>query len=293
MNIQEISTFLAVCKYGAFSKAAEQLYMTQPTVSWYISSLEKELGHQLFIRKRGQKGIIMTDAGKIFYQQAIKWEALWNETKMLLEKKSYTRYNFACVHSLSHQLIPFLHSWFENAMPDCSVSMTSRPSGAIISGLENKEYDAGLAVMASSTDRAIITPFASEKMVFVCRKDSTYPDQVRVNDLNIAHHICINWTEDLKSWRQNYFYGRPYAELNSFDELMYFFSKPEIWSILPYTSWYYMQDKLKICELDHPPKNRNFYLATSTPPKEDFTLPVADALKEFFQQFDQGIQLLQ
>lgn len=292
MNIQEISTFLAVCKYGAFSKAAENLYMTQPTVSWYISSLEKELGHQLFLRKRGQKGVIMTDAGKIFYQQAVKWEALWNETKALLETKSYTKYSFACIHSLSHQIIPFLHSYFEERLPDCSVAMSSRPSLAIVSGVENKEYDAGLEILYPSTDRATLIPVAAEKMVFVCRKDSDYPDTIRVNDLKVDDHICINWTEDLKTWRQNYFYGRPYAELSSFDELMYFFSKPEIWSILPYTSYYTMRDKLKICELDHPPKDRPFYIVESTSGKEEFFTPLRDALTQFFGQFPEGIQLI-
>ena len=100
MNIQEISTFLAVCKYGAFSKAAENLYMTQPTVSWYISSLEKELGHQLFLRKRGQKGVIMTDAGKIFYQQAVKWEALLGRNKSAPGDEILYQV-FFCVHPQS------------------------------------------------------------------------------------------------------------------------------------------------------------------------------------------------
>lgn len=292
MTIQEISTFLAICKYGTFSKAAEHLYMTQPTVSWYINSLEKELGHSLFIRKRGQKEIIMTDAGKIFYPQAVKWEALWNETRLLLETKSYTKYNFACIHSLSHQLIPYLHSYFEDTLPDCSISLTARPSDAIISGVENKSYDAGLAVIAPATDRARITQIASEKMVFACRKDSDYPDRVCVHDLNFSSHISINWTESMKQWRQKYFFGRPYAELNSFDELMYFFQKPENWTILPYSSYYTMRDELRTCELDYPPEDRPFYLVTSLPPKEDFNSLLLDALKEFFKDYKTGIDLM-
>lgn len=292
MNIQEISTFLAICKYGTFSRAAEHLYMTQPTVSWYVTSLEKELGHQLFIRKRGQKDIVMTDAGKIFYQQAVKWEALWNETMALLETKSYVKYSFACVHSLSHQLIPFIHSYFEAALPDCSVAMTARPSASIVSGVENKEYDAGLAVICPSTDRAKITQIASEKMVFACRRDSGYPDKVCVNDLRIANHISIDWTEALKEWRQRYFFGRPYAELNSFDELMYFFGKPENWTILPYSSYFQLKEELKICELDNPPKDRPFYFIEPQTQKEPFQPLLLEALKQFFTQYGEGIRLM-
>lgn len=292
MNIQEISSFLAVYKYGTFSKAAEHLYMTQPTVSWYINSLERELGHQLFCRKRGQKGAILTDAGQIFYPQAIKWEALWNETMDLMETNAYPKYSFSCIHSLSHHLIPFLHTYFSETLPDYSIFLTARPSQMTINGVENKEFDAGLTVIAPSTDRASITQIASEKMVFVCQKNAPYPDHICIRDLSITNYICINWTEDLKNWRQQFFYGKPYAELSSFDSLMSFFSNPDIWSILPYSSYYMMKDNLRICELDHSPNDRPFYMVTSVPPKEPFQTLLTDAIKEFLKTFQEGIQFL-
>ena len=291
MNIQEISTFLAVCKYGAFSKAAEQLYMTQPTVSWYISALEKELGHQLFIRKRGQKRIIMTDAGKIFYQQAVKWEALWNETQTLLSQKTYTKFNFACAHSISHHMIPFIHSWFKEHMPDYAISTSVRPSVAIVNGVESKDFDAGLSILPPTTNRASAIPIASERLVFVCRVDSDYPDYVNVRNLDYRNYICLTWTDEQKEWREKNFHGRPYAELNSFDDLMYFFESPKIWTILPYTLWFYMQDQLRICEMDHALNDRMFYLVTATPSKEDLTEPLAKALHEFFSQYGEGVTL--
>lgn len=290
MNIQGISAFLAIYKYGSFSKAAEHLYMTQPTISWYISSLEKELGHPLFFRKRGQKGIMLTDAGKIFYPQAVKWEALWNETKTLLETKAYTEYSFATIHSLSHQLIPFLHAYFQEALPDCSLSLTTRPSPMILTGVENKEYDAGLTVISPATDRAVITQIASEKLVFVCKKDAPYPGEVCIRDLSISDHICIDWTEGLKDWRQQHFYGKPYAQLSSFDSLISFFQKPEIWTILPYSSYYAMKEELRICSLDTPPGERPFYLVTPVTPKEPFHSLLLDALMEFLKPFGDGIR---
>jgi len=291
MNIQEISTFLAICTYGSFNKASEHLHMTQPTVSWYVTTLEKELGVQLFFRKRGQKESVLTDAGKIFYPQALKWEALWNETRSLLEKKPYVKYNFACIHSLSHHLIPFLHAYFETAMPDCSISLVARPSTSIITGIENKEYDAGVSVICPDTDRALITPLATEKMVFTCLKDSNYPDFVHVSDLNIRNCVRINWTDDLDHWMQKNFWGRPYAELNSFDELMYFFSNRDNWAILPYSSYFQLKDSLRICELDFPPKDRPFYLVSAQPPKTEFLDHLENALKSFLAPYSAGIEV--
>ncbi|MDB8790217.1 LysR family transcriptional regulator, partial [Romboutsia sp. 1001216sp1] len=41
--------FVAVCKYESFSKAAKELFLTQPTVSSHINNLEKELGTVLIL----------------------------------------------------------------------------------------------------------------------------------------------------------------------------------------------------------------------------------------------------
>lgn len=45
---QKITVFLKIVELGSFSKAAESLYMTQPAVSQFIKSLEKDLGVILF-----------------------------------------------------------------------------------------------------------------------------------------------------------------------------------------------------------------------------------------------------
>ncbi|MCH1970806.1 LysR family transcriptional regulator [Muricomes sp. OA1] len=43
MNLKQLEAFTAVAEEGSFSKAAKQLFLTQPTVSAHVSSLEQEL----------------------------------------------------------------------------------------------------------------------------------------------------------------------------------------------------------------------------------------------------------
>ena len=50
MNFRQLEAFVFVVQYRSFSKAAEELYLSQPTVSTHISSLEEELGVQLITR---------------------------------------------------------------------------------------------------------------------------------------------------------------------------------------------------------------------------------------------------
>lgn len=61
MDLKQLKYFLAVAEHLNFSRAAETLYISQPTLSYQIAELEKELGEELFVRDR--RGIFLTSAG--------------------------------------------------------------------------------------------------------------------------------------------------------------------------------------------------------------------------------------
>jgi LysR family transcriptional regulator, transcriptional activator of the cysJI operon len=69
MDIKQLESFLAISKLKSFSKAAEKLYLTQPTISSHIQSLENELGTLLF--NRLNKTVTLTSAGEILYEYAV------------------------------------------------------------------------------------------------------------------------------------------------------------------------------------------------------------------------------
>lgn len=68
MEINALQCFLCTAKHKNFTKAAEELYISQPTLSYHISNLERELGTSLF--KRNKKNISLTEAGKILETEA-------------------------------------------------------------------------------------------------------------------------------------------------------------------------------------------------------------------------------
>ncbi len=65
MTSRQIECFMVVVKNMSFSKAADELFISQPSVSRYISGLEEELGVKLFIR--GNKYIALSEAGRIWH----------------------------------------------------------------------------------------------------------------------------------------------------------------------------------------------------------------------------------
>ena len=66
MNDKQITTFLEVAECLSFSKAAQNLFLSQPTVTHQITSLETEVGFPLFAR--GYRSIALTPAGRHFYE---------------------------------------------------------------------------------------------------------------------------------------------------------------------------------------------------------------------------------
>lgn len=68
MNTQQLKCFLAVAENLNYAKAAQELYLTQPTVTHQINSLESELGVRLFYRTKHT--VSLTQEGMIFYEDA-------------------------------------------------------------------------------------------------------------------------------------------------------------------------------------------------------------------------------
>lgn len=69
MDFKQIEAFVNVAKYKSFSKAAEAIFLSQPTISAHIASLEQELNITLF--DRNGKDIRLTHAGSLFLEYAI------------------------------------------------------------------------------------------------------------------------------------------------------------------------------------------------------------------------------
>lgn len=85
MNISHLETFLNVVRLKSFHRAADVLFLSQPTVSARIKLLEQELGKQLFIRQGGK--VFLTANGKDFITYAEKIIQLYDEGKEHLQNK--------------------------------------------------------------------------------------------------------------------------------------------------------------------------------------------------------------
>jgi len=95
MELRKIQYFLRIVEEGSLSKAAQSLYLTQPTLSRFLEKLEQEVGVALFTRSRNN-ALVLTPEGETYLKAARKIDALWRELDEALapERKQENKLTF-------------------------------------------------------------------------------------------------------------------------------------------------------------------------------------------------------
>jgi DNA-binding transcriptional LysR family regulator len=88
MNLKDLEYFHYLCKFKNFTRTAEKLYVSQPSITIALKRLEKELNAKLVIRNSSEKQISLTEAGIILEKHAINVLNEVKETKLAIAKLS-------------------------------------------------------------------------------------------------------------------------------------------------------------------------------------------------------------
>src|SRR5215211_7016238 len=138
--------FLAVARLGNVSRAAEEMYLTQPTLTARLKGLEEDLGDQLFVRT--SRGMRLTEAGKEFVPYAERCLASLEEGRQRLrELRGATGGRLALGTSpgVSTYALPAILERFTAAHPRVSVSVRTGHSENILEMVLKEEVHLGLA----------------------------------------------------------------------------------------------------------------------------------------------------
>jgi DNA-binding transcriptional LysR family regulator len=145
MDLRQLETFVEVAKLKSFSKAAEKLFITQPTVTNHIQNLEKELG-TLLINRFGKK-ITLTDAGNLLYKYAIN---IINSCEMAkFDLATYQGKIQGHLHIYSSSVprkyvLPNIIKNFLTKYPDVSFNLSDKDSKKVVKSILDGETDFGI-----------------------------------------------------------------------------------------------------------------------------------------------------
>ncbi len=149
MNDLQIDYFLAAGRNLSFSKAAQELYVSQPAVSRKIQTLEEELGCPLFVRQN--KGIELTANGEMFYRFFDEYRAQLNDLKLrarlsLEQKNRVVRFGILTNSNLSHVINPVLEV-FNQKYDNVKVEINSYEPRKAVEAVQSGKEDVVLTIM--------------------------------------------------------------------------------------------------------------------------------------------------
>jgi LysR family transcriptional regulator, transcriptional activator of the cysJI operon len=145
-NVFSLKVFLKVAESGSFTKAAESLFLSQPSVSFHIHKLEQEFKIPLFIRSQSDR-IRLTAAGETLLKHAAELMRLEDRIARDMRKHSPAFGNelrIAVCSIIGEHLIPLGVGDFREAHPEISLSLSITKCEKVFNGLLDGSFDIGI-----------------------------------------------------------------------------------------------------------------------------------------------------
>jgi DNA-binding transcriptional LysR family regulator len=168
MNLNQLRVFYNVIKMGAFSKAAEELCVTEPAVFIQVRSLERYVGFTLI--NRFGKELRPTDIGKLIYEYAEKIFTLVDnltvEVKDFQElKKGSLRLGSA--RAIAQYLMPVVISSFQDSHPQIAVHLVERGSQELVDDVVHHLLDMAIVAKVPYPEEINVISFSKEDILLV------------------------------------------------------------------------------------------------------------------------------
>lgn len=163
MEFKQLEAFVAVVDYGSFSEAARRLYLTQPTISAHIRSLEDELHMKLIIRTT--KKTTVTAKGYQLYDSAVRMLDIRNNLLKNFTGAHKHMIDLAASTIPSSYLLPELLAAFGKAHPDVYFHSVQSDSAEAISRVLDGTVDLALVGQNTRDESCVFLPFCYDELV--------------------------------------------------------------------------------------------------------------------------------
>lgn len=182
-----LQVFYTVANRLSFTKAAEELYITQPAVTKHIHELEAHFKLQLFERN-GNK-IQLTPAGKTLLQHTESLFSIYRNIEFDMNNlagKHNGKLRVGASTTVAQYVIPPILASFRQKFKDIAVTLTSGNTEQIEKALLTNEIDIGMIEGQSKNKSIQYTTFLKDEIVLVCntshpfaRKESLKPEELK------------------------------------------------------------------------------------------------------------------
>ncbi|MDH5601793.1 MAG: LysR family transcriptional regulator, partial [Gammaproteobacteria bacterium] len=213
MSDRRLQVFYTVARLLSFTKAAEELHMTQPAVTFQVRQLEEQFNTRLFDRTHNR--ISLTEAGKKVYECSERifeiYSEMDNSVRQLTGDVSGVLILGAST-TIAEYMLPVLLGDFKAENPDVTVRLKVANTDGIVSQVENNAIDLGvveapvtnknLVVEECSTDQLVVIVPPNHELAnssqdtvplkrladfpFICREEGSGTREVMLESMHVA-----------------------------------------------------------------------------------------------------------
>ena len=192
INLKQLEAFVATAEFSSFTKASEELFLTQSTVSSHISALETTLGVKLIQRSARQR-VTLTAEGEQVYREA---REILDHCQALQDLKNHDRCNQLVIGASSvpgQCLLPEIMGDYLTQNPDCHYVQLRGDSIRIHQYLSQRKANVGFVGVASNPKEYHYHPVAEDRLVLITANREPFQSlqQSGASGLDLLHMPMI------------------------------------------------------------------------------------------------------
>ncbi|MFJ5763438.1 selenium metabolism-associated LysR family transcriptional regulator [Neobacillus sp. NPDC093182] len=184
MDLHQLYVFTKVVEHKSFSKAAEDIFLSQSTVSSHIQALERNLNVNLF--DRVGREIILTPSGERLYQWALKLLLLKDQAMLDLKEGATELRGMIRIGASSvpgQFMIPKMVKQFREQYPQATFHINQSSSKNVADKVLNGSVDFGLLGEKYENEKLCYIPLLKENLVLITSKQTDIVGPVSIQDL--------------------------------------------------------------------------------------------------------------
>ncbi|MEH7179097.1 selenium metabolism-associated LysR family transcriptional regulator [Neobacillus vireti] len=184
MDLHQLFVFTKVVEHKSFSKAAEDIFLSQSTVSSHIQALERTLNVNLFDRVGREN--ILTPAGERLYQWALKLLLLKDQAMLDLKEGATELRGMIRIAASSvpgQFMIPKMVKRFRDQFPKATFHINQSSSKNVAEKVLNGSVDLGILGEKYENDKLCYIPLLKERLVLITSQHSEINGPVNFQDI--------------------------------------------------------------------------------------------------------------
>jgi len=168
MDVRDLQVFLSVAKHLNYTRAGEEVNLSQPSVSVRMRELERDLGSKLF-EQLGKK-IALTEAGQLLVPYATRIIAAMSDARQAIDELQGLERGLLRIGASTTPgmyLIPRIVAHFKRRYPKIEVHLAVKDTRQIEDGVIRNEFDFGFVGGHLAGDEVDVLPWMTDHLVLV------------------------------------------------------------------------------------------------------------------------------